>query len=82
MNRFKGLDLADRVPEELWLEVHNTVQEAVNKTSPKKKNCKKATWLSEQASQIAQKGRDVKSKGERERYIQLNAEFQGIARRG
>ena len=82
MNNFKGLDWVNRGPEELWMEAHTIVQEAVTKTIPKKKNCKKATWLSEQASQIAQKGRDVKSKGERERYIQLNAEFQGIARRG
>ena len=80
-NRFKGLDLVDRVPEELWAEVHNIVQEVETKTIPKKKKSKKATWLSEQALQIAQKGRDVKSKGERERYIQLNAEFQRIARR-
>ena len=62
-NRFKGLDLIDRVPEELWMEVHDTVQEAVIKTIPKKKKCKKAKWLSEEASQIAEKRREAKSKG-------------------
>ena len=62
MSRFKGLDLVDRVPEELWREVHNTVQEAVNKTIPKKKKCKKAKWLSEQALQTAVKRREVKAK--------------------
>ena len=81
MNRFKGLDLVDRVPEELWTEVHNLVQEAVTKTIPKKKKCKKAKWLSEELLQIAEEIRDVKGKGERERYIQLNAKFQRIARR-
>ena len=81
-NRFKGLDLIVRVPEELWTEVHNTVQKAVTKTIPKKKKCKKAKkWLSEEALQIAEKRREVKGKGERERYIQLSAEFQRIARR-
>ena len=81
-NRFKGLDLVVRVPEELWTEVHNTVQKAVTKTIPKKKKCKKAKkWLSEEALQIAEKRREVKGKGERERYIQLSAEFQRIARR-
>ena len=79
-NRFKGLDLIDRVPEELWTEVHDTVQEAVIKTIPKKKKCKKAKWLSEEALQIAEKRREVKDKGEKERYTHLNAEFQ-IARR-
>ena len=69
-NRFKGLDLVDRVPEELWTEVHNIVQEAVTKIIPKKKKCKKAKWLSEEALQIADKRRDKKSKGERERYTQ------------
>ena len=64
---------SDRVPERLWTEVHNTVQEAVTKTFPKK--CKKVKWLSEEALQIAEKGREVKTKGERERYTQLNAEF-------
>ena len=77
-NRFKGLDLVDRVPEELWMEVRDTVQEAVTKTIPKKKKCKKAKWLSEEALQIAEKRREVKGKGERERYTHLNAEFQRI----
>ena len=80
-NRFKGLDLIDRVLEELWTEVHDIVQEAVIKTIPKKKKCKKARWLSEEALQIAVKKREVKSKGEKERYTHLNAEFQRIARR-
>ena len=80
-DRFKGLDLI-RVPEELWTEVHNIVQEAVIKTIPKKKKCKKAKCLSEEALQIAVKRREVKSKGEKERYDHLNAEFQRIARRG
>ena len=80
-NRFKGLDLIDRVPEELWMEVHNIVQEAVTKIIPKKKKCKKAEWLSEEALQIAEKRREVKSKGEKERYKHLNTEFQTIARR-
>ena len=75
MNRFKGLDLVNRVPEELWTKVCNTVQEAVNKIIPKKKKCKKAKWLSEEALQIAEKIRETKGKGERDRYIQLNAEF-------
>ena len=72
-NRFKGLDLIDRVPEELWMEVRNIAQEAVIKTIPKKKNCKKAKWLSEEALQIAVKRREVKSKEEKERYTHLNA---------
>ena len=80
-NRVKGLDLIDRVPEELWMEVHDTVQEAVIKTIPKKKKSEKAKWLSEEALQIAMKRRDVKGKGEKERYTHLNAEFQRIARR-
>ena len=80
-NRFKGLDLIDRVPEELWVEVHDIVQEAVIKIIPKKKKCKKAKWLSEKALQIAAKRREAKSKGEKERYTHLNAEFQRIARR-
>ena len=80
-NRFKGLDLIDRVPEELWTEVCDIVQEAVIKTIPKKKKCKKAKYLSEDASQIAEKRREVKGKGEKERYPHLNAEFQRIARR-
>ena len=75
-SRFKGLDLIDRVPEELWTEVYNIVQEAVTKTSPKKKKCKKAKWLSEETLQIAEKRREVKGKGEKERYTHLNAEFQ------
>ena len=69
------------MPEELWMEVHNIVQDAVTKTTPKKKKCKKAKWLSEEALQIAEKWREVKGKEERERYIRLNAEFQRIARR-
>ena len=80
-NRFKGLDLIDRVPDELCTEVHDIVQETGIKTIPKKKKCKKAKWLSEEALQTAVKRRDTKSKGERERYIHLNAEFQRIARR-
>ena len=81
INRFKGLDLIDRVPAELWTEVHNIVQEVVIKTIPKKKKCKKAKWLSEEALQIAEERREAKGKGEKERYIHLNAEFQRIARR-
>ena len=80
-NRFKGLDMIDRVPEELQTEVHDIVQEAVVKTIPKKKKCKKAKWLSEEALQIAEKRREAKSKGEKERYTNLNAEFQTTARR-
>ena len=80
-NRFKGLDLIDREPEELWTEVQDIVQEAVIKTIPKKKKCKKAKWLSEEALQIVEKRREAKGKGEKERYIHLNAEFQRIARR-
>ena len=80
-NRFKGLDLIDRIPEELWTEVHDIVQEAVIKTIPKKKKCKKAKWLSEEALQIAVKRREVKGKGEKEKYTHVNAEFQRIARR-
>ena len=75
-NRVKGLDLIDRVSEELWTEVCNTVHETVIKTIPKKKKCKKAKWLSEQALQIAEKRREMKGKGEKERYINLNPEFQ------
>ena len=81
-NRFKGLDLIDSVPDELWTEVRDIVQETGIKIIPKKKKCKKAKWLSEEALQIAGKRRDVKSKGEKERYTYLNAEFQRIARRG
>ena len=79
-NRFKGLDLTDRVPEELWTEVHDIVQEAVIQTIPKKKKCKKEKWLPEEAFQIAEK-REVKGKGEKESYTHLNVEFQRIARR-
>ena len=80
-NRFKELDLIDRMPEELWMEVCDIVQEAVIKTIPKKKKCKKAKWLSEEALQTAVKRREAKGKGEKERYTHLNAEFQRIARR-
>ena len=80
-NIFKELDLIDRVPEELWMEVHDIVQEAVIKTIPKKKKCKNAKWLSEAALQIAEKRREAKCKGEKERYTHLSAEFQGIARK-
>ena len=80
-NRFKGLDLIDKVPEKLWMEVHDIVQETVIKTIPKKRKCKKAKWLSEEALQIAEKRREMKGKGEKERYTHLNAEFQRIARR-
>ena len=80
-NRLKGLDLIDRVPDELSTEVPDPVQETENKTIPKKKKCKKAKWLSGEALQIAVKRRKVKSEGEKERYIHLNAEFQRIARR-
>ena len=80
-NRFKGLDLIDRVPDELWMEVHDIVQETGIKTIPMGKKCKKAKWLSEEALQTAEKRREVKSKGEKERYTHLNAEFQRIARR-
>ena len=74
-------DLVDRVPEELWMTVHDIVQETGIKTTPKKKKCKKAKWLSEEALQIADKRREAKSKGEKEIYTHLNAEFQRIARR-
>ena len=80
-NRFKGLDLIDRVPEEIRMEVCNTVQELVIKTIPKKKKCKKAKWLSEEALYIAEKRREAKGKGEKERYTHLNAEFQRIERK-
>ena len=80
-NRFMGLDLIDRGPDELWMEVHDTVQETGIKTIPKKKKCKKPKWLSEKALQIAVKRREAKSKGEKKRYKHLNAEFQRIARR-
>ena len=80
-NRFKGLDLIDRVPEELWMEVHDMVQEAVIRAIPKKNKCKKAKWLPEETLKIAVKRREAKGKGEKERYTHLNAEFQRIARR-
>ena len=80
-NRFKGLDLIDRVPDELWTEVRDIVQETGIKIIPMEKKCKKAKWLSGEALQIAVKRREVKSKGEKERYKHLNAEFQRIARR-
>ena len=72
-NRFKGLDLVNREPEELWTKAHNTVQEVITKTIPKKKKCRKAKWLSEEALQIAEKRRKAKGKGERGRYSELNA---------
>ena len=80
-NRFKGLDLIDRVPDELWTEVHDIVQETGIKAIPMEKKYQKAKWLSGEALQIALKRRDVKSKGEKERFKHLNAEFQRIARR-
>ena len=80
-NRFKGVDLIDRVPDELWMEVHDIVQETGIKTICMEKKCIKAKWLSGEAVQIAVKRREVKSKGEKERYKHLNAEFQRIARR-
>ena len=80
-NRFKGLDLIDRVPNEVWMEVHDIVQETGIKTIPKKKKCKKANWLSGEALQIAVKRREAKSNRGKERYNHLNAEFQSIAKR-
>ena len=80
-NRFKGIDLIDRVPEELRMEGFSIVQEMVIKTTPKKNKCKKAKWLSEEALQIAVKRKEVKGKGEKERYKHLNVEFQRIGRR-
>ena len=80
-NRFKGLDLIDRVPDELWTEICDIVQESVIKTIPKKNKCKKAKWLSDEGLQIAVKRREVKSKEEKEIYTHLNAEFQRIAKR-
>ena len=80
-NRFKGLDLIDREPKELWKEVCDIVQEAVIKTIAKKKKCKKAKWLSEEALQIAVKRRKMRGKGEKERYIHFNTKLQRIARR-
>ena len=81
INRFKGLDLIDRVPDELWTEVHGIVQETGIKTIYMEKKCKKAKWLSEKALQIAVKRREVKGKGEKERYTHLNVEFHRMARR-
>ena len=81
INRFKGLDLIDRVLDELWMEVRDIVHETRSKIIPKKKKCKKAKWLSEEALRIAMKRREAKSKGEKEIYTHLNAEFQRIARR-
>ena len=80
-NRFKGLDLIDRVPEELWTEVHDIIQEAIIKTNPKEKKCKKKKQFSEEALEIAEKRRKAKGKGEKETSIHLNAEFQRIAGR-
>ena len=80
-NRFKGLDLINRVPDELWTEVCDIVQKTGSKTIPKKKKCKKVKWLPEEALQIAVKRREAKRKGEKESFIHLNAEFQRIARR-
>ena len=80
-NRFKGLDLTDRVPDELWKEVRDIVQETGIKTIPMEKECKRAKWLSGEALQIAVKRREVKSKGEKERYTHVNEEVQRIARR-
>ena len=80
-NRFKGLDLIDRMPDELWMEVRDTVQETGIKTIPMEKKCKKAKWLSGEALQIAVKRREAKNKGEKKRYKDLNAEFQRIARK-
>ena len=80
-NRFKGLDLIDKMPDELWNEIHDIVQETGIKTIPMEKKCKKAKWLSEEALQIAVKRRKAKSKGEKERYKHLKAEFQRTARR-
>ena len=80
-NRFEGLDQVDRVPEELWTEVCDIVHEAVIKIIPKKKKCKMAKWLSEEALQIAEKRREAKDKGEKERYTHLNTEIQRMTRR-
>ena len=81
-NRLKGLDLIDRVPDELWNEIHDIVQETGIQTIPMEKKCKKAKWLSGEALLTAEKRREVKSKGEKEKYKHLNAEFQRKARRG
>ena len=79
-NKFKGLDLIDRLPDELWMEVCDIVQETRIKTIPKKNKCKKAKWLSEEALQIAVKRREVKNKGEKKRYMHLSADFKRIAK--
>ena len=81
MNKFKGLNLVDRVPAELWTEVYTIVQEVVTKTIPKTKICKKAKWLSEEALQTTEKRRDANGKGQKESYTHLNAEFWRIARK-
>ena len=81
-DRFKGLDLIDRLPDELWMEVHDIIQETGIKTIPMEKKCMKTKWLSDEALQIAEERREAKGKGEKERYIHLNAEFQRIAKRG
>ena len=78
-NKFKELDLLDRVPEKLWLKVHDIVEKTVIKTIPKKKKSKKAKWLSEETLEITKKRREAKGKGKKERYTHLNAEFQRIA---
>ena len=80
-NTFKRLDLVDTVPEELWTDIHNIVQEPVTKANPKEKKCKKSKWLSVKALQIDEKRREAKGKGEKEKYTHLNAEFQSIARK-
>ena len=80
-NRLKELDLMDRVPEELWMEIHDIVKEVMIKTIPKKEKCKKAKWLSKEDLQIAERRREAKGKGEKETYTHLNAELQRIARR-
>ena len=80
-NRFKGLDWINRVPGELWMEVHDILQEAVIKTIPKIKKCKKIKWLPKEALKMAEKRREVKGKGEKEKYIHLNVEFQRIVKR-
>ena len=80
-NRFKGLVLIDRVPEELWMEICDIVQEALIKNIPEKNKCKEEKWLSDETLQIAEKRREAKDKGEQKRYTHLNAEFQKIARR-
>ena len=80
-NRFKGLDLIDRVPDELWMDICDIAQETVIKTIPKKKKCEKAKWLPEEALRTAMKRREVKGKGGKERFTHLHAEFQRIARR-